>query len=231
MSKLGSKYGSLFLLVALIILSLVGTSSSSGQNGAAPYIFTTTAQTLATSVEARIIPPQSYSVYVGQVYVLTVGVQYSVVPSDMTVFLYIVSGSYTSQFAPVSGSGTVAIPLQLQAPPTSGTFTLELNLYVRIPGQEASIWDSASVPYQVVQPVVTDWDVKRAWVEPESPGVGEQVTFHATITIKSTTSTETLNVNVACYLDGRLYYSGSMSFQAPNYDDQDFEVPKAWVAV
>jgi hypothetical protein len=228
MSKAGSKYS---FLAALIILSLLGAIGSNGQTDAGPDVITTSAQTLATSVVAKIIPPEPYQVYVGEAYVLSVGVQYSVLPPDMTIFLYIVSESYTSQFQPVTGSGVTAISLQLQAPPSPSNYMLQLNLYVRIPGQEATVWDSATVPYQVVQPVVTDWDVKKAWVEPESPGVGDQVTFHATIAIRSTTSTEPLSVVVAAYLDKKLYYAGSLTFQAPSYDDQDFEVPKEWTAV
>jgi hypothetical protein len=225
MSMVGSR--SCFL-TALIILSLVGFSSS-GQNGAAPDVFTTSAQTIPTSVVAKLIPPQPYSVYVGQTYVLTVGVQYSVVPSDETVFLQITCESYTSQFVPVSGSGTTAISLQLHAPQSPGIYSLQLSLLVRIPGQPASVWDTAAVNYQVVQPVITDWDVQRAWVVPGSPGVGDNVTFHATIELKSTTSTEPLNVIVAVLLDKSLYYSGSMTFQ-PQPSTQNFDVPKAWMA-
>jgi hypothetical protein len=218
------------VLAALLILSLIGATSSYGQNGAEPAVFTTSAQTIPTSVVAKIVPPQPYSVYVGQAYALTVGVQYSVIPQDETVFLQIVSESYTSQFVPVSGSGATAISLQLQAPSSPGVYTLQLNLHVRVPGQPTSVYDSATVNYQVVQPVITDWDVQRSWVEPESPGVGDQTTFHATILLKSTTSTEALNVVVACYLDKKLYYAGSMTFQ-PQPSTQDFEVPKAWTAV
>jgi hypothetical protein len=225
MSMVGSRS---CLLTALILLSLVGFSSS-GQNGAVPEIITTSAQTIPTSVVAKIIPPQAYSVYVGQVYVLTVGVQYSVIPSDETVFLQITCDSYTSQFVPVSGSGTTAISLQLHAPQSPGIYSLQLNLLVRIPGQPASVWDAAAVNYQVVQPVITDWDVQKAWVVPESPGVGDNVTFHATIELKSTTSTEPLNVIVAVLLDKSLYYSGPMTFQ-PQPSAQDFEVSKAWIA-
>jgi hypothetical protein len=226
MSMMGSR--SCFL-TALILLSLLGFSSG-GQNGAAPEIITTSAQTIPTSVVAKLIPPQPYSVYVGQTYVLTVGVQYSVTPSDETIFLQITCDSYTSQFVPVSGSGSTAIPLQLHAPQSPGIYSLQLDLLVRIPGQPASVWDAAAVNYQVVQPVITDWDVQSASVVPGSPGIGDSVTFHATIELRSTTSTEPLSVIVAVLLDKNLYYSGSMTFQ-PQPSTQNFDVPKAWMAV
>jgi hypothetical protein len=179
---------------------------------------------------AKIIPPQPYSVYVGQAYLLTVGVQYSVTPSDMTVFLQIMSESYTSGFVPVSGSGETAISLQLQAPPTPGIYTLQLNLLVRIPGEPASIYDSATVNYQVVQPVITDWDVTDVWAIPKSPGVGDMVHFYANILLKSTTSTKPLNVQFVFLLDKKPYYQGSLTFTPFPGNSSMVSAPAPWKA-
>jgi hypothetical protein len=89
--------------------------------------------------------------------------------------------------------------------------------------------DTATVTYEVIEPVKTDWDVEKVWIEPKSPGAGDQVTFHATIVLRSTTSTKPLTVEVACYLDKKYYGGGTLTFP-PKPGTQDIAINKAWTA-
>jgi len=179
------------------------------------------------TVEAKIIPPSPYQVYTSQTYSLTIGVQYDLPPEW---YLWIESPPYATNGMSVSGSGITAFALMLTAPPTPGTYTLTLTLYGQTQGSRPSVMDMASVTYRVIQPIMTDWDVERVWLDPASPGEGDKVTFHATILLQSTNSKEVLTVAVACSLDKRLYYTGSLTF-SPQPGKQDITIPNTWTAV
>ncbi len=181
------------------------------------------------SVQAKIIPPAPYQVYTSQTYSLTIGVQYDVPEGALSYYLWIESPPYRTDGVTVSGSGMTAFSLVLTAPPTPGYYTLTLTLYGQTRGAERAVMDTASVTYQAVQPLVTDWDVDKVWIDPAAPGEGDKVTFHATIALLSTNSKESLTVQVACSLDKRPYYAGSLTF-APQPSKQDITIPEAWTA-
>jgi hypothetical protein len=186
---------------------------------------------VSAAVNASIIPPSPYSVYTNQTYSLTVGVQYLAAKGGTFQF-WIESPPYKSGTAGGQGtgqSGTTALQLVLKAPPTPGTYTLGLKLFVQVQGQAAVLMDTATVTYQVIEPVKTDWDVEKVWIEPSSPGAGDQVTFHATVALRSTTSTKSLSVEVACYLDKK-YHSGVSVTFAPVPATQDVAIQKTWTA-
>jgi hypothetical protein len=188
--------------------------------------------------QAMIIPPSPYKVYTSQTYELMIGVQYNFpssgltptpTPTTMQWALWIESPPYRTDTMTVSGSGETEFSLVLTAPATAGVYTLTLYLYGQTRGTSASIMDTASVTYQVVQPIVTDWDVGKVWIDPAAPGQGDTVTFHTTIVLVSTNSQKSLTVQVACLLDGRPYYLGSLTF-TPQPSSQDVTVPQTWTA-
>jgi len=185
-----------------------------------------TAGSVSAAYNGKIIPPSPYAVYTNQVYRLTVGFQYmAATPCDF----WIESPPYRSGRVTLSGSGTSAVALTLQAPPIAGVYTLGLKLFLQPQGQTPMLVDTVTVQYQVVEPVKTDWDVEKVWIEPSSPVEGDQVTFHARIVLRSTNSKRPLTVGVACLLDKKPYYSGSLTF-SPQPSYQDITVQKAWTA-
>ena len=178
------------------------------------------------TVQAKLIPPNPYQVYTSETYSLTIGVQYNV-PTGY--YLWIESPPYRTDGMTVSGSGMTAFSLVLTAPSTPGTYTLPLTLYGQTRGAARSVMDTASVTYRVIQPIVTDWDVEKVSLDPAAPGAGDKVTFHTTISLLSTNSKDSLSVDVACSLDKRLYYAGSLTF-APQPSKQDVTIPEVWTA-
>lgn len=180
---------------------------------------------------AYIIPPSPYKVYTSQTYSLPVGVQYAV---PTTYYLWIESPPYKSGGVAVSGTGTTKFYLTLTAPSTPGTYQLTLNLYGQGGYQNVaptpSLLDTVTVIYQAVTPIVTDWDVDKVWLDPAAPGQGDQVTFHATIVLLSTNSKQSLTVEVACSLDKKIVYTGSLTF-SPQPSKQDVTIPSTWTAV
>jgi hypothetical protein len=144
-------------------------------------------------IQASIIPPSPYAVYTGQTYSLTVGVQYNVPKEADKNYgpyrFWIESPPSQSGTQELHGSGTTAFQLVLRAPSSPGVYTLGLKLLVQAAKQASTIMDTATVTYEVIEPVKTDWDVEKVWIEPKSPGAGDQVTFQATIVLRSTTST------------------------------------------
>ena len=195
--------------LALVLIALLGTAGS-----------------VSAAYNGKIIPPSPYSVYTNQVYSLTVGFQYmAATPCDF----WIESPPYHSGRVTLTGSGTSAVALTLQAPPTAGVYTLGLKLYLQPQGQTPNLVDTVTVQYQVIEPIKTDWDVEKVWIEPASPVEGDQVTFHARIVLRSTNSKQSLTVGVACLLDKKLYSSVSLTF-SPQPSYQDITVQKAWTA-
>ena len=188
---------------------------------------------ISAMIQAQLIPPSPYSVYTNQVYSLTVGVQYNIPPEAQKTYgpylFWIESPPYQSGQGQLQGSGTASFSLTLQAPSTPGTYTLGLKLLVQAKGQSPTIMDTATVTYQVIEPIITDWDVDKVWIEPESPSVDDQITFHATIALKKTNSAKPLTVDVACYLDKK-YYSGSSLTFSPQPSVQDIAISKPWKA-
>ena len=178
------------------------------------------------TVQAKLIPPNPYQVYTSETYSLTIGVQYNV-PTGY--YLWIESPPYRTDGMTVSGSGMTAFSLVLTAPSTPGTYTLPLTLYGQTREAVRFVMDTASVTYRVIQPIVTDWDVEKVWLDPAAPGAGDKVTFHTTISLLSTNSKDSLSVDVACSLDKRLYYAGSLAF-APQPSKQDVTIPEVWTA-
>jgi hypothetical protein len=211
--RTGIKRLSTFALVAMILLGL--------------------AVPVSAAIQAQILPPSPYTVNTNQAYTLSVGVQYNIPDQIDKQYgpyqFWIESPPSRSSAMVLHYSGTVAFSLPLRAPPTAGVYTLGLKLYAQAKGQQAALMDTATVTYQVIEPVKTDWDVEKVWIEPRSPGVGDQVTFHGTVALRSTTSKQALTVDVACYLDKKLIWSGSLTFQ-PKPGTQDVQVPKAWAA-
>jgi len=193
----------------------------------------------SSSIQASIIPPNPYEVYTGQTYALSVGVQFNVPSTTQvcrpppcpptTYYFWIESPPYMSDVQTLQGSGGTYFSLVLSAPSTPGTYTLPLYLYAQTSGAGAMLIDQSSVTYRVVEPVKTDWDVGKVWTDPASPGEGDQVTFHVTIVLTSTTSQQALTVTYACSLDKRLYYSGSLNF-TPQPSSQDATIPTKWTA-
>jgi len=176
--------------------------------------------------QAKIIPPSPYQVYTSETYSLTIGVQYSIFGSY---YLWIESPPYNTNQVAVSGSGTIALMMTLTAPSTPGTYTLTLTLYGQTREGSRVVMDTASVNYEVVQPIITDWNVVKVWLNPAAPGEGDKVTFHTTIALVSTNSPQSMTVQVACLLDQAPYYTGSLTF-APQPSSQDLTVPQTWTA-
>ncbi|MEM2896222.1 MAG: hypothetical protein QXG01_01390 [Candidatus Bathyarchaeia archaeon] len=189
-----------------------------------------TAKSASAAYNGKLIPPSPYAVYTNQVYTLSVGFQYM---AATPCAFWIESPPFKSSAVTLKGSGTSVLSLTLKAPPTPGTYMLGIKLYGQVipdgTPQPPILMDAITVTYTVIEPVKTDWDVENVWIEPKSPGVDDQVKFLATIVLRSTTSTKPLIVQVACYLDKKLYYSGSLTF-SPKPSKQDIAVPKLWKA-
>jgi hypothetical protein len=187
--------------------------------------------------QAKIIPPSPYQVYTSQTYQLTIDVQYNIPksvylgtsPSAPSYYLWIASPPYQTGEVSVSGSGTTAFMLTPTAPSTPGMYTLALTLYGQSATGYQAVLDTASVSYQVIQPIITDWAVTRVWLNPSSPGEGDQVTFSAAFALVSTNSPQPLTVQVACLLDNEPYYTGSLTFN-PQPSTQNVTVPQTWTA-
>ena len=244
-------------VVALILITLASIAGALGTNdspssfnptstisisSSTRFIRTVTSSTptrplpVTPYIQGVIMPPDSYSVYTGETYQLTVGVEYSISPETDQAYgpfyFLIESPPYRSDAASLQGSGGTYFPIALMAPSTPGTYNLVLNLYAQGQGggsQGPILLDTATITYRAVAPVVTDWEVEKVWTEPASPGEGDQVNFHATIILQSTTSKEALTVDYTCALDKRLYYSGTLTF-APQPNKQDVTIPKPWTA-
>ncbi|MEM3507378.1 MAG: hypothetical protein QXT31_06985 [Candidatus Bathyarchaeia archaeon] len=188
------------------------------------------AEPVLAAYNGKLIPPSPYVVYTNQVYSLTVSFYYMAVTPCA---FWIESPPFKSGAVMLTGSGTSALSLTLKAPPTPGTYMLGLKLYGQVKPdgtpQPPILMDAITVTYMVIEPVKTDWDVENVRIEPKSPGVDDQVKFFATIALRSTTSTKPLTVQVACYLDKKLYYSGFLTFP-PEPSKQDIAVPKLWKA-
>ncbi|MEM2943069.1 MAG: hypothetical protein QXT81_06570 [Candidatus Bathyarchaeia archaeon] len=179
----------------------------------------------SAAYNGEIIPPSPYSVYTNQVYSLTISFHYM---AATPCAFWIESPPYQSGKQTLKGSGTSAVALTLQAPSTPGIYTLGLKLYIQPEGQTPTPVDTATVTYEVIEPIKTDWDVEKVWIDPASPLEGDQVTFHARITLRSTNSKQPLTVTVACVLDNKIYSSGSLTFSPqPSYQDI---TAKPWTA-
>lgn len=215
MKKLNLKSIYVSALVLVIFISMIGPAFA--------------------AIQAQIIPPSPYTIYTNQTYSLSVPVQYDIpdtVDQQYGPYNFWISSppSQSGQIV-LHGSGTSTFSLMLQAPSTPGIHTLGLKLYVQASGQQVQLMDTTTVTYQVIEPVVTDWEVEKVWTEPKSPGEGDQVTFHATIILKSTTSNEPLVVEVACYLDQKFFASSSLTFQPKPGTRQNIAIPKQWTAI
>jgi len=181
------------------------------------------------TIQATIIAPGPYRVYTSQTYSLPVGVQYNAPLPPPTApipsyYLWIESPPYASDRMAVSGLGTTEFYLTLTAPSTPGTYQLTLNLYGQVQGGSPSLLDTATVIYEVVTPIVTDWDVEKVWLEPSAPGEGDKIAFHATIVLLSTNAEQSLTVAVACSLDKKIVYTGSLTF-SPQPSRQEITIP------
>ncbi|MBS7654985.1 hypothetical protein KEJ50_00545 [Candidatus Bathyarchaeota archaeon] len=181
---------------------------------------------VSAAYNGKIIPPNPYTVYTNQVYSLTVAFHYM---AATPCAFWIESPPYHSGKVMLTGSGTTAVALMLQAPSTPGVYTLGLKLYLQPQGQTPMLVDTATVQYQVIEPIKTDWDIEKVWIEPSAPVEDEQVTFHARIALRSTNSKHSLTVGVACLLDNKLYSSESLTF-SPQPSFQDITVQKTWIA-
>jgi len=194
-----------------------------------------------TQAQATIIPPSSCQAYTGQMYQLTIGVQYSfpggsyyigATPGTGAVYtIWVESPPYDTNQVSVSGSGSTELMMMLTAPSTPGTYTLPLTLYAQAANGQPMVMNTASVTCESVQPIVMDWNVAKVWLDPASPGEGDQVTFHATFALVSTNSPQPITVQVACLLDQSPYYTDSLTFQPqPQPSSQDVTVPQPWTA-
>lgn len=185
------------------------------------------------NINAQILPIQSYTVYAGQSYTLSVNVQYNIDPKTESnigpILLYVYSPPYSSSKAQVSGSGSRTLTLPLVAPTQPGSYTLGIKLQADSKQAQGELVDTATVNYNVVMPVENDWAVTKVWITPDSPSPGDEVTFHATIALKSTTGTGTQMAAVGCFLNDRPFGKTQLfSFQYPS--SQDIQAPIEWTA-
>lgn len=183
--------------------------------------------------QASIIPPQPYTVTVGQSYSLKVSIQYDIpqqaVDQIGPIQLWVFSSPYSSSKVPLVGKGTYSFSLPLTAPSQEGTYTLGIKLYVNSQIHKSEVYDTATVSYQVITPTVNDWAVTKVWITPDSPSPDDEVTFHATIALKSTTGKGTQMAAVGCFLNDRPFGKTQLlSFQYPS--SQDIQAPIEWTA-
>jgi hypothetical protein len=206
------------LLISTLIISLILCSGASAQQ---------------YNINAQISPIKSYTVYAGQSYTLSVSVQYNIDPKTESnigpISLYVYSPPYSSSKAQVSGSGSRTLILPLVAPTQPGSYTLGIKLQADSKQALGELIDTATVNYNVVMPVENDWAVNRVWITPDSPSPDDEVTFHATIALKSTTGKGTQMASVGCFLNDRPFGKTQLlSFQYPT--SQDIQAPIEWTA-
>lgn len=215
-----------FVLIVLLFLSLL---SFMGPASAA-----VNAQITGTN------PPSGVTVEAGGVFPLMVAVTYSVPPDAAQnvggYVLWLTLDGKSSNVIPFGGPGSYTFQFTVPAPSIPGTYTLKISLYILTkPDYQqqmaGKLFDTATFTYQVKPRVVTDWEVERVWITPESPAPDEEVSFHARIALRSTTSTQSLIVEVMCHLDNQQFIRTLMTLNfkpTPSY--QDIMVPKKWEA-
>ncbi len=164
--------------------------------------------------QTHIIPHPSYTVYIGESYTLTVDVQYDI-PNETSrnigpIELWVSSPPYASDKVQLEGKGVYSFKLKLVAPGQVGDHALEIQLHANSKQHKSTVIETATIKYKVTQPTLNDWAITKVWIKPESPVRGDEVTFHATVELKSTTYKElelTQTARVGFYLDGN-FFSG-----------------------
>ncbi|WP_455277795.1 hypothetical protein [[Eubacterium] cellulosolvens] len=206
------------LLISTLIISSILYSSANAQQ---------------FNINAQISPIKSYTVYASQSYTLSVTVQYNIDPKTESnigpISLYVYSPPYSSSKVQVSGTGSRTLTLPLVAPTQPGSYTLGIKLQADSKQAQGELIDTATVNYNVIMPVENDWAVNKVWITPDSPSPGDEVTFHATIALKSTTGQGTQIATVGCFLNDRPFgQTQLLSFQYPS--SQDISAPLEWTA-
>ena len=182
-------------------------------------------------------PPSGVVVEAGSVFPLMVGVTYSVPPDVAKKYgpylLWLTVDGRSSNVIQFMGPGSYTFQFTVGAPSVEGVYTLKLSLYIatKMDYPKGQLRDTAVFTYRVKPKVVTDWEVEKVWITPSSPGPGDEVTFHARIALRKTTSTQSLTVEVMCYLDGKPFIKSpiALSFK-PMPSTQEVTVPNRWTA-
>ena len=207
-----------FLLVVLILSSIPQSSAS---------------------FEVQIITHPVYTVYVNQSYVLTVDVQYDIPPQTIKyldpIEFWISSPQYESEKVQLEDEGVHSFELQLVAPDQHGDHTIEIKLHVNSKQHNATIMDVATISYKVAQLILNDWAIMQVWITPESPVPGDEVTLHATVTLKNTTYGEFIALHVAraaFYLNDNFFSGTFLRFDPalPTPIMQETQTHQIWIA-
>lgn len=182
-------------------------------------------------------PPSGVTVEPNSVFPLGVGVSYKPPPNNGDYYLWVIVDGKTSNQIKFTNPTSYMFQFSIKAPPTEGTYTLKISLYILTEADYMKnptagvLRDTATFTYHVKPKVVTDWDVEKIWHTPDSPGPDDEVTFHARIALRSTTSKNALSVDVMCFLDRKQFIQSPLvlTFQ-PSPSTQEVAVPRSWMA-